>query len=116
MRKIIYALFIGITVLGLSACGANTSEDLQSNKWNVVATNGEAYTAEFGKNTVSFKIGNFTRGFNYEIDNGEISLLEADNEPIVFEVIKDGKEYMFKATNEEIKNQFGDLTLSPSKE
>lgn len=54
MKKTIYILLIVTVVLGLSACGKNTADDLQSKKWNVVATNGEAYTAEFNSDTVSF--------------------------------------------------------------
>lgn len=116
MKKIINVLLIITVILGLSACGKNPTDDLQSKKWNVVATNGESYTAEFGKNTVSFKMGSFTRGFSYTINNDEISLEDGKEEPIVFELKKDGDEYIFKATTEAIKDKFGDLTLSPSKE
>ncbi|EEL19777.1 hypothetical protein CN324_13735 [Bacillus anthracis] len=114
-RKSIYVLLIVIAIMGLSACGKDPSDDLQSKKWNVVATNGESYTAEFAKNTVSFKIGAFTRGFTYKINKDEISLEEDGKDPIVFEVEKDGDEYKFKATTSAIKKKFGDLTLSPSK-
>ncbi len=116
LKRFIYVLLIVIAVFGLSACGKNPSDDLQSKKWNVVATNGESYTAEFGKNAVSFKMGSFTRGFTYKINKDEISLEEGEEEPILFELKKDGDEYIFKATTEAIKDKFGDLTLSPSKE
>jgi len=116
VRKRIYILLIAIVVLGLSACSNNSEEDLQSKKWNVDATNGESYTAEFGKDTVSFKMGSLTRGFTYKISDDEISLEANGEEPIVFEVEKDGDEYFFKATTEAIRDQFGDLTLSPNKD
>lgn len=117
MRRSIYVLLVAIVVLGLSACSNNNSgEDLQSKKWNVVATNGESYTAEFGKDTVSFKMGGLTRGFTYSISDDEISLEADGEEPIVFEVEKDDDEYFFKATTEAVKDQFGDLTLSPNKD
>lgn len=116
IRKIIYVLLNVTAVLGLSACGKDQVDDLQSKKWNVVATNGESYTAEFSKDTVSFKMGSFSRGFTYKVNKDEISLEEDGEDPVVFEIKKDGDEYNFKATTEAIKEQYGDLTLSPSKE
>ncbi|MEJ9129498.1 hypothetical protein P4408_08300 [Bacillus thuringiensis] len=116
MKKIL-SLFMGIALLFvLGACGKDTAGDLESTKWNVVATNGESYTAEFSKNTVSFKMGSFARGFSYKINDSEISLEEDGKQPVTFEISKDGDEYKFKATNSAIKKKFGDLTLSPSKE
>lgn len=61
-------------------------------------------------------MGSLTRGFTYKINKGEISLEEDEKEPIVFELKEDDDEYIFKATNEDMKDKFGDLTLSPSKE
>lgn len=117
IRKTFYVLLIVTAVLALNACGAKDPvSDLQSKKWNVVATNGESYTAEFGENTVSFKMGSFTKGFTYKINKNEISLEEDGEEPLVYEVKKNGNEYNFKATTETIKEKTGDLTLSPSKE
>lgn len=114
MKKFISLIAL---LLVLTACGSgNIGDNLQSKKWNVVATNGEAYTAEFGEDTVSFKMGAFTKGFTYEISEGEIILKEDGKESIVFEIEKDGDEYNFKATTETIKDKFGDLTLSPVKE
>lgn len=116
IKKTIYFLLIVTAALGLSACGKDVTGDLQSKKWNVVATNGEAYTAEFNTDTVSFKAESFSRGFSYIVNKAEISLEEDGEEPIVFELKKDGNEYRLKATTEAIKDQFGDLTLSPSKD
>ncbi|NRG29536.1 hypothetical protein HRF69_20775 [Bacillus circulans] len=114
MKKVIFLISL---LLMLTACGkGNDGDNLQSKKWNVVATNGEAYTAEFGEDTVSFKMGGFTKGFTYEINEGEIILKEDGKESIVFDIEKNGDEYKFKATTETIKDKFGDLTLSPVKE
>lgn len=115
LNKILNILLTFLILFVLIGCGNNISDDLQSTKWNVVATNGESYTAEFGEKTVSFKIGTFSRGFNYTINDGEIRLEEENKEPIIFKIEKDGKEYIFKAGNEDVKNQFGDLRLSQSK-
>ncbi|MFJ7934392.1 hypothetical protein [Sporosarcina sp. NPDC096371] len=116
MKKAIYLLLMVVSIIGLSACGKNAQDDLQAHRWNVVSTNGEAYTAEFNKSTVSFAAGSFSRGFTYKIDNGKISLEEDEKEPVIFEVEKDGKEYKFTAASDDVKKQYGDLTLSPSKE
>ncbi|NPC90762.1 hypothetical protein HOO54_05045 [Bacillus sp. WMMC1349] len=116
MRKIIYVLLIVTAVLGLSACGKNTADDLQSKKWNVVSTNGESFTAEFSKNKFTIKLGSLSKGFTYKINKDEISLEEDGEKPLVFEIEQDGDEYNFKATTKAIKDEYGDLTLSPSKE
>lgn len=117
MKNVFYVLLMAIAVLGLTACGGTkTISDLQSQKWNVVATNGESYTAEFSENTVAFKMGSFARGFTYTIDNDEITLEEDGEEPLVFEITKNGDEYNFKTTTDADKEKYGDLTLSPSKE
>ncbi len=116
MKKVI-VLFLSIfTIFILSSCSSeNTQTDLQSTKWNVVSNNGESYVAEFGKDTVSFVLGNFRQGFSYEIKDDEIKLTEKDEDPITFEINKDDEEYTFTAKTEEAKEQYGDLTLSPSK-
>ncbi|MDQ0227336.1 hypothetical protein [Metabacillus niabensis] len=49
IRNTFHVLLIVTAVVGLNACGAKDPvSELQSKKWNVVATNGESYTAEFG--------------------------------------------------------------------
>ena len=107
-------LSLVLIVMSLAACGKNTSEELQSKKWNVVATNGESYTAEFGTDTATFKLGMFTVGMNYKIDGDEFSMTGKEKGPYIYTVKKDGKEYRFEAKNSETKDRFGDLTLSPS--
>ena len=56
MKKIVVLLFTVFTIFTLSACGTSVHEDLQENEWNVVATNGEAYTADFHADTVTFQL------------------------------------------------------------
>lgn len=106
---------MSVAILGLSACGINTTEELQDYKWNIVSTNGESYTGEFGKSTVTFNTGNLSRGFSYNIEDNEIYLEEGNTEPSGFRIEKDGDEYNFKAQSVGVKEQYGDLTLSPSK-
>ena len=110
--------FIGLSLLIvtlLTACGVDTEENLKSNTWNVVATNGEAYTAEFANDTATFKMGEFlTVGMHYEINDDEITLRE-EQEEHTFIIEKNEEEYLFKAKTDEVKERFGDLTLSPLK-
>ncbi|GIN69546.1 hypothetical protein J14TS2_00210 [Bacillus sp. J14TS2] len=55
MKKFIPLLLLFAMLAG---CGSkNIANDLQAEKWNVVATNGESYTGEFRQDTVSFKMG-----------------------------------------------------------
>lgn len=115
MKKILLSLFTIITLITLGGCSTDIKSDLQSKEWNVVSTNGEAYSAEFGENTVSFILGgDFRIGFNYEIVEDELALTqEEDEEPVVFKTEKNNDEYTFKAIGDEVKEQYGDLTLSP---
>lgn len=114
MRRIILVMFFIIILL--SACGRNAEEDLKSNIWNVVATNGEAYTAEFASDTVTFKMAEFlTVGMGYEINGDEITLIEEEtNEEHAFTIEKNKQEYKFIAKTDEVRERFGDLTLSPT--
>lgn len=114
MKKIIFLIAL---VLVLSACGNNkTSDDLQSKKWNIVATNGEAYTGEFADDTVTFKMAEFlTVGMGYEVNGDEITLIDDEQDKHIFIIEKNKNEYIFKAKTDEVRNQFGDLTLSPNK-
>lgn len=117
MKKLMYVILLALIAVGLSACGnKDTATDLQSQKWNVVSTNGESYTGEFGENTVTFNLGVYNRGFNYTLKDNEISLVEGDAEPIIFAVEKNDDEYIFKPKSDEDAEVFGDLTLSPSKD
>lgn len=114
MKKIVGSMLI-LTLL-LTACGGNFEKKLSSNIWNVVATNGEAYTAEFAEDTATFKMGEFhTVGMHYEINGDKITLIDEEQQEHVFKIEKKKKEYIFEATTDEVKERFGDLTLSPKK-
>lgn len=116
MKKIMYVVLLIISVIGLSACSSekSISEDLQSVKWNVVATNGENYTAEFGQDTVTFTMPIFSLGMAYEINEDVVELMKED-EIFAYEISKNGDEYKFVAMDSKTKDKFGDLTLSPVK-
>lgn len=117
MKKIVVLLFTIFTIFTLSACGTSVHEDLQENEWNVVATNGEAYTADFHADTVTFQLGDmFTTGYTYSLneDETEFSMREnAESEPVTFTVSQENDEYRFIANTEETKERYGDLTLTP---
>ncbi|MBU8791572.1 hypothetical protein [Oceanobacillus caeni] len=117
MRKILLVIFslLILVACGNGVSGESLSEDLQSKKWNVVATNGESYTAEFAQDTVSFQMGFFTLGMHYELDGNTIILTEEDK-TYSYEIKKENEEYKFTASTAETRDKFGDLTLSPAKE
>lgn len=103
-------------LLVLTACGGgNLSDDLQSKKWNIVSSNGEAYTGEFSEDTVTFVKGAFTLGMTYQIEEDTITL-ERKEDVYRFEFEKSGDEYIFTSLDDTTKNTSGDLTLSPAKE
>lgn len=115
MKKYITMILAIVMLLVLSACGKSMTDDLQSKKWNLVSDKGSSAVAEFGKDTVTFDIGMMNVGYDYKIEDGKLTL-EDEKGVSVFEIKKDGDEYKLKSADEETKNSFGDLTLSPSKE
>ncbi|MDN6292224.1 MAG: hypothetical protein L0J35_04035, partial [Tetragenococcus halophilus] len=82
MKKTIKGLFILLFSITLAGCSQSVQNELQENNWNVVSTNGEAYTAEFGESTVTFTSNFFQRGFSYTVDEEEenITLNEPDTD------------------------------------
>jgi len=118
-KKLSVAIFSVFSIFILSACGVSIQEDLQSTNWNVVSTNGEAYTADFSEDTVTFDLQVFSLGFQYGVDeeNNTIALKEDnDSADMLFDVEKVDEEYNFTAQEEEVFEQYGDLTLSPIQE
>ncbi|AYV69162.1 hypothetical protein C2I06_21220 [Niallia circulans] len=104
MKKFISLIAL---LLVLTACGSgNVGDNLQSKKWNVVSSNGESYTAEFSKDTVSFQKGAFTLGMTYEIDDNTITL-ERKEDTYTFEFEKVGDEYKSTAVDDETNNTSG---------
>lgn len=115
MRKIILNLLTLVALITLGGCGTDIQSDLQSKEWNVVSTSGESYTAQFGESTVTFEMLGFQVGNNYTIKDNKITIQESKGEkkPVTFEMTKNEKDYQFKTTTAEDKEQYGDLTLSP---
>lgn len=112
--KSVLTIFIIALIAGCSSEG-NIKENLQENNWNVVSTTGESYTANFASDTVTFEMGGFRRGFSYNIEDNVITLEEqdSDDEPITFSIEENEDEYIFTTEDEEVREQFGNLTLSP---
>jgi len=117
MKKIFKGLLILLFTFILAGCSQSVQDELQANNWNVVSTNGEAYTADFGESTVTFDVNLFQRGFNYSIDEDEENITlnepDTDEEPITFSITKNENSYTFKAIADQVKERYGDLTLSP---
>ncbi|TNX23934.1 hypothetical protein [Enterococcus faecium] len=120
MKKTIKGLFILLFSITLAGCSQSVQDELQENNWNVVSTNGEAYTAEFGESTVTFTSNLFQRGFSYTIDEEEENITlnepDTDDEPITFLINKSDNSFLFTAITDEVKETYGDLTLSPTGE
>lgn len=95
MKKTVLSLITIIVLLVLVGCSGttNTQEDLQSKKWNVVTTQGQSYTMEFGESTITTEAFGITQGSNYSIKDNQFllsDLKEADGEKTVFDIEKDG--------------------------
>lgn len=120
MKKTVLSLITMIALLVLVGCSgsSNTKEDLKSKQWNVVSTTGQSYTMEFGESTITTKAFGMSQGSNYSIEDEQFLLSDPDDEDgekTVFDIEKDGEDYKFIGTTEEIKEEVGDLTLSPVK-
>jgi len=116
MKKVTGTIFTIFTIFILSGCGSSIHEDLQANNWNVVSTNGEAYTADFSESTVTFDLQVFNLGFQYDVDEeaNTITLKEdTESDDLMFDVEKADDEYTFTAQDEEVYEQYGNLSLSP---
>jgi len=120
LKKGIGLIFTVFMLFTLSACSTSIHENLQSTNWQVVSTNGESYTADFSEDTVSFDLQIAQLGFNYQIEetdnNNQITMTNDNSEPLVFNIEKNNNEYSFTAQSEEVKDQYGDLTLTPMEE
>lgn len=117
MKKLIQLVLFMVLLVILAACSSSQSitDDLQSQKWNVVSTNGESYTAQFGQDTVTFGLGIFNLGMDYTVDGDILNLIKED-ETYTYEVSKEGKEFKFTAADDKTHDKYGHLTLSPAKE
>jgi|SRR5699024_3324249 len=120
MKKIIGSIFTIFSIFILSACSQGSiQENLQENNWNVVSTNGEAYTADFGSDTVTFDLQITSLGFSYSVDEeGEVPIItmeqpDSSDEAFSFSITQNDDEYKFTAENDDVYEQYGDLTLSP---
>jgi len=116
MKKIFKGFLILLFTFTLVGCSQSVQDELQANTWNVVSSNGEAYTADFGESTVTFDTNLFQRGFNYSIDEDEETITldepDTDEEPIVFIIDRSDNTITFEATTEEIRESYGNLILS----
>lgn len=114
MKNVLFILLTLIALITLEGCGTDIQSDLQSKEWNVVSTNGEAYTAQFGEETVTFEMLGFQLGYTYKIVDNVITFQEnGEEESFSFEVTENEDDYQLKAANEDVKKENGDLTLSP---
>lgn len=117
--KSLLLLTVVLSATALTGCVPDTASDLQSQTWRVVSTNGESSQMNFNTSTVSYTSSTFSRGFSYEVEEGLITLDVADAEdddPLVFEIERESGEYILVPENEEVREEFGELTLAPTEE
>ena len=116
MKKIIQSIVLFFSVFILTACSQSTHEQLQENQWQVVSDNGESYTANFFEDTVSFKMGVFEYGYQYSITNDDdtekIQMIYDDDDKPIFEIQHEDNYIKFIADNDEVYEQYGNLTLT----
>ena len=114
MKKVLLGFITVISLVVLGGCSTDVQSDLQSKEWNVVSTNGDAYTAQFGEDTVTFEMLGFQLGYTYNIEGEKITFQEnGEKDSFTFEIAKNEDDYLLKSVNKSEKEENGDLTLSP---
>lgn len=117
LRSYAFAAGCAVAAVALTSC-SGVHDDLQSQTWSVVSTNGEAYDANFNERTVSYSWPSGSRGFSYSIDDNVITMEEQDRDdgPIHFDIDQEGDDYVFTPQTQEVADQYGTMTLSPTED
>lgn len=123
-KHVTYGLFIVILGLfTLTACGGKSiQDDLKSHDWTFNASKGEVLSpsAKFSEKSLTLSGGGFNMTYQYEISNesGKQQIKftrKKDNETEIrtFSIKKNSDEYTLKPTNEQAKEDTGEVTLIP---
>lgn len=120
-RYFVGALAILLIIVGLTACGKSTAQNLQSHSWDL-ANNSETYTAKFKTNGVLIiSTGSVNSNYQYKLNkkNGKeymvITAKSSTNQPEkwTYQVSKSKSNYNLKldkqGTNEMALNATDDL-------
>lgn len=121
-KKIIVFIFTIFTVFSLSGCNAeevSIKENLMENNWQVVSEKGQAYEADFQDEYVITNWLGMQQGQIYEVNEEDktitlfVDINGKQTEDSVYQVVQEEDKFNFISNDDDTKNQYGDLTLTP---
>ncbi|WP_150463106.1 hypothetical protein [Nesterenkonia ebinurensis] len=120
MRSKNFLLLAAVLCAGLlTGCVPDPASDLRSQTWRVVSTNGESGQMTFNVSTAAYTSPTFSRGFSYSVEEGVLTLDVEDAEdegPFLFDIERESGEYILVPDTEEVREEFGELTLAPTED
>lgn len=124
-KKIIVFIFTIFTVFSLSGCTTeevSIKENLMENNWQVVSEKGQAYEADFQDEYVITNWLGMQQGQIYEVNEEDkiitlfVDINGKQTEDSVYQVVQEEDKFNFISNDDDTKNQYGDLTLTPLKD
>lgn len=121
-KKIIVFIFTIFTVFSLSGCNTeevSIKENLMKNNWQVVSEKGQAYEADFQDEYVITNWLGMQQGQIYEVNEEDktitlfVDINGKQTEDSVYQVVQEEDKFNFISNDDDTKNQYGDLTLTP---
>ena len=113
-----------LIVVGLTACGKSTAQDLQSHQWTFASSkdNGMAATAKFSKSNLTLTQAGFSEVYVYKLieknGNEQIKFIGKNNvsgnkETRLFKIRKQSDKYKLTPINTLAKDDTGTVSLIP---
>lgn len=122
MNKNMIYIFIALFVMGMIGGCSKTAETLEekliAQEWAVVTASGDYGTMNFyDNNTASFKGDLISNGYEWSIENGQLTLVY-DNNTFIYDVEEDDSNgYIFSLVDGDylpIYTSYGELKLTPT--
>lgn len=123
-KYIIAVMTVLLIVVGLTACGKSTAQDLQSHQWTFASSkdNGMAATAKFSKSNLTLTQAGFSEVYEYKLleskGNEQIKFIgknsvSGSTETRLFKIKKQSDKYKLTPINTLAKCDTGTVSLIP---
>lgn len=123
-KYIIAVMTVLLIVVGLTACGKSTAQNLQSHQWTFASSkdNGMAATAKFSKSNLTLTQSGFSEVYTYKLienkGNEQIKFIGKNSvsgsaETRLFKIKKQSDKYKLTPINTLAKSDTGTVSLIP---
>lgn len=123
-KYIIAVMTVLLIVVGLTACGKSTAQDLQSHQWTFASSkdNGMAATAKFSKSNLTLTQAGFSEVYTYKLienkGNEQIKFIDKNSvsgstETRLFKIKKQSDKYKLTPIHTLAKSDTGTVSLIP---